>query len=138
MEPNANPHRVILGESELAVVTKAAVEGFGVQATLRDFDFEVSIEVHSDATAAIGICKRQGLGRVRHLATADLWVQQRVRGKQLKLYKLPGKENPSDMMTTYKGSPELIKFLKMLGVVPKSGRPDLAPARVSPGSQIDS
>ena len=119
------------GESELAAVTKAAAEGFGVQAVLQDFGFPVKIEVHSDATAAIGICKRQGLGRVRHLATADLWVQQRVRAKQIKLFKLPGRENPSDMMTKYKSSPELGKFLKMLGVAPMRGRPSLAPARVA-------
>ena len=119
------------GESELAAVTKAAAEGFGVQAVLSDFGFAVRLEVHSDATAAIGICKRQGLGRVRHLATADLWVQQRVRLKQLKLFKLPGKENPSDMMTKYLSSPLMVKFSKMLGLVSKEGRPSLAPARSS-------
>ena len=54
------------GESELAAVTKAAAEGMGMQAVLRDFGFQAKLEVHSDATAAIGICKRQGLGRVRH------------------------------------------------------------------------
>ena len=118
------------GESELAAVTKATAEGMGVQAVLQDFGFAVKLEVHSDATAAIGICKRQGLGRVRHLATADLWIQQKVRAKAVKLFKLPGKENPSDMMTKYKSSPELGKFLKMLGVAPRDGRPALAPSRV--------
>ena len=117
------------GESELAVVTKAAAEGFGVQAALADFNFPVKVEVHSDATAAIGICRRQGLGRVRHLATADLWVQQRVRLKQLKLFKLPGKENPADMMTKYLSSPLLVKFCKALGIISKEGRSTLAPAR---------
>ena len=110
-------------------MTKAAAEGFGAQATLKDFGFSTRIEIHSDATAAIGICKRQGLGRVRHLATADLWVQQRVRGKQLALYKLPGKENPSDLLTKYKGSPEMDKFLAMLGIEPRTGRAKLAPKR---------
>ena len=66
------------GESELAAVTKAAAESMGIQSVLTDFGVKVKIEIHSDATGAIGICKRQGLGRVHHLATADLWVQQRV------------------------------------------------------------
>ena len=118
------------GEAELAAVTKAAAESFGIQATLKDFGFSTRIEIHSDATAAIGICKRQGLGRVRHLATADLWVQQRVRGKQLTLYKLPGTENPSDLLTKYKGSVETNKFLTQLGLQPRSGRAALAPNRV--------
>ena len=74
------------GESELAAVTKAAAEALGIQSVLSDFGVSVKIEIHSDATAAIGICKRQGLGRVRHLATADLWVQQKVRSRELKLF----------------------------------------------------
>ena len=32
------------------------------------------LTLKSDATAAIGITQREGLGKVRHLATADLWV----------------------------------------------------------------
>ena len=46
----------------------AATEALGIQSVLSDFGTRVKIEIHSDATAAIGICKRQGLGRVRHLA----------------------------------------------------------------------
>ena len=94
------------GESELAAVTKAAAEALGIQSVLSDFGVSVKIEIHSDATAAIGICKRQGLGRVRHLTTADLWVQQKVRSRELKLFKLPGTENPSDLMTNTKQPPK--------------------------------
>ena len=83
------------GESELAAVTKAAAESMGIQSVLTDFGVKVKFEIHSDATAAIGICKRQGLGRVRHLATADLWIQQKIRSRELKLFKLPGNDNPA-------------------------------------------
>ena len=61
-------------ESDLASVTKAAAEALGIKSVLADFGVPVKVEIHSDATAAIGICKRQGFGRVRHLATADSWV----------------------------------------------------------------
>ena len=106
----------------------------GLQAVLRDFGFQAKLEGHSYAIAAIGICKRLGLGRIRHLATADLWIQQRVRANELKLFKLPGKENPSDMMTKYLSSPLLGKFLKVLGIRVKEGRPSLAPARIDNNS----
>ena len=119
------------GESELAAVTKAAAEAMGLQSVLRDFGHVVSLEVHSDATAAIGICKRQGLGRVRHLATADLWLQQRVKAAQeLLLFKVNGKQNPSDLLTKHKSLPEITRFLHMLGVRSREGRPNLAPARI--------
>ena len=118
------------GESELAAVTKAAAESMGIQSVLTDFGVKVKIEIHFDATAAIGICKRQGLGRVRRIATADLWDQQRVRSKDLKLFKLPGTENPSDLMTKYKTAPEASRFMSMLGIRRLDGRPALAPSRV--------
>ena len=31
--------------------------------------------MRSDAAAALGICRRRGLGNVRHLAVGDFWVQ---------------------------------------------------------------
>jgi len=122
------------GESELAAVTKAAAEGLGIQSVLADFGITAKLELHSDATAAIGICKRQGLGRVRHLATADLWVQQKLRSRELKLYKLPGKDNPSDLMTKHKTAPEASRFMTMLGIKVLTGRPALAPSRVPKGT----
>ena len=55
--------------------------------------------VHIDATAAIGIASRQGLGRIRHIATTDLWVQQRLRCGDLCIEKILGQINPGDLMT---------------------------------------
>ena len=59
-------------ESELAAIVKSAGEGIGIQSLLLDFGVTTKLKVRSDATAAIGICRRAGLGRVRHLATGDL------------------------------------------------------------------
>ena len=117
------------GEAELAAVVRGAAEGLGFLSVLGDFGLSLGLHMRSDATAAIGIVGREGLGKVRHLATADLWVQQRVRLKQLKLFKLPGKENPVDMMTKYLSFPLLVKFSKVLGIISQEGRSSLAPAR---------
>ena len=106
----------------------------GIRSFLTDFGVKVKSEIHSNATAAIGICKRQGLGRVRHLATADLWVQQRVRSKELKLFKLPGTENPRDLMTKHKTAPEASRFKSMLSIRRLNGRPGVAPSRVPPST----
>ena len=124
------------GESELAAVNKAAAESMGIQSVCTDFGVKVKIEIHSDAIAAIGICKRQGLGRVRHLATADVWIQQRIRSRELKLFKLPGKDNPSDLMTKHKTTPEASRFMSMLGIRPLDGRPAFAPSRASPRALV--
>ena len=77
------------GESELAAVVKGADEGLGFQSSLQDFDITLPLEVHSDATATIGMCKSEGLGSVRHLSTSDSWIQQLVRHNMICLCKCP-------------------------------------------------
>ena len=122
------------GEAELAAVVRGSTESLGVQALLEDWGFDVEITIKSDATAAIGIVKRQGLGRVRHLAVADLWVQQKAQLGQLKFEKHPGKENPADMMTkgVDRGTQEELQ--KKIGMASMEGRSKLAPDRLKSSS----
>ena len=105
------------GESELAAMTKGAAEGLGLQSILMDFGIEVSIEVHSDATAAIGIASRQGLGRIRHVAVADLWVQQKLKDGSFTAHKVLGTENIADLMTKALDAVKIAVFLEKLGIV---------------------
>ena len=90
------------GEAELGGLTKAAAEGLGVQSVLGDFGFQLNIKCLTDATAAIGMTRRLGLGKVRHLATADLWLQQLVRQSKIAVGKVDGTKNGADLMTKYK------------------------------------
>ena len=87
------------GEAELAAIVKSTSEGLGMQAVMEEFGITTNLVVKSDAVAAIGIVKRQGLGRVRHLAVSDLWVQQRAKGGEVRYEKLDGKLETSDMLT---------------------------------------
>ena len=58
------------GESELAAVVRAAT-GLGLQSILSDFDLCGHVAIKSDATAAIGMVHRPGLGKVRHVDSAS-------------------------------------------------------------------
>jgi hypothetical protein len=71
--------------------------------------------------------KRQGLGKVRHLPTADLWIQQRVAAGDIVCAKVPGVDNPSDMMTKGLGAEDLRKHLARLQVHARQGRAVSAP-----------
>ena len=117
------------GESELSAVVRGTTEALGVQAILRDFGHEVTITPKSDATAAIGMVKRLGLGRVRHLSVADLWVQQRLRMGGLSLSKWPGSQNPADMMTKAIGRADTGRYLDSLAFRSLPGRPEVTPVR---------
>ena len=115
-------------EAELTGICKGAAQGLGLQTIASDLGINLNLSVLTDATAAIGICRRRGLGKVRHLATADLWVQDRIRKGDFKLSKVPGAENPADMLTKHVDKPLLLKHCNALGLSYESGRAESAPA----------
>ena len=104
------------GEAELGAVVKGVTEAEGVKAILADFGIECSIVLRSDATAAIGIVQRLGLGKVRHLAVSDLWVQEKLRSRELSVEKVDGLRNPSDLLTKNMDGPRIRMLTKMLKV----------------------
>ena len=110
------------GEAELAALVRATSEGLGMKSIMEEFSFNVRLKVKSDAIAAIGIVKRQGLGRVRHLAVADLWIQQRAKEGSVRFEKLPGPENTSDILTKPIDAETLNKHLATLGFEFRQGR----------------
>ena len=87
-------------EAELTGIAKGATQGLGLQTIAKDLGMDLGLCIKSDATAAIAISRRPGLGKVRHLATADLWDQDRVRKNDFRLEKILGAENPADMLTS--------------------------------------
>ena len=80
------------------------------------------------ASQRIGTVRRVGLGKVRHLATADLWIQDRIRKKDFSLDKVLGAENPSDMLTKHADRGSLHKHMSNLGLHCESGRAQSAPS----------
>ena len=76
------------GEAEFYGVVKGSGIGLGYGALLSDLGLYIPLRVWTDSTATIGICGRQGLGKLRHVDTQCLWIQQRVRGATLTLRKV--------------------------------------------------
>ena len=73
------------GEAEFGGVIRGAGQGLGYHALLKDVGIELPLRVWTNSSAAIGICSRQGLGKLRHLDTHTLWIQQAVRTKRVDL-----------------------------------------------------
>ena len=97
-------------------------------AIMAEFGIQSDLTVKSDAVAAIGIVRRQGLGRIRHLAVADLWVQQKSKQGDVSYAKLPGKDNTSDILTKPIESETIMRHMATLNMEFRSGRHRLAPA----------
>ena len=115
------------GEAELLSIVKASVEALGLQSLMLDFGIKVELEVRSDATAAIGMVARLGLGKVRHLSVSDLWVQYKARTGEIPYSKVDGSINVSDAMTKAVPGPLLRKHLTAMGIVALTGRSRVAP-----------
>ncbi len=72
------------------------------------------MRVWTGSTAAIGICSSQGLGKLRHLDTHTLWIQQAVRTKRVDLRKVLGEQNPADLLTKHSLSRQRLENLVTL------------------------
>ena len=116
------------GEAELHGITQGAAQALGVKSLMADMGWSININLHSDATAAIGIARRKGLGKIRHLDTADLWIQDQIRKGDFALVKVAGADNPADILTKNVDKPLLLKHMETLGLSVQEGRAESAPA----------
>ena len=116
------------GEAEFNGVVRGAGVGLGYQSLLEDLGIAVGLRVWTDSSAAIGICSRQGLGKLRHLDTHTLWVQQAVRSRRIDLRKVAGEVNPADLFTKHSLTRErLIGLTKLFELEFRGGRAASAP-----------
>ena len=115
------------GEAELVSVVRGACEGIGIRSLLEDLDCSANVELHADASAAMGMAQRTGVGRVRHLDTRLLWIQDKVKDGEITIYKIDGSINPSDILTKYLTSDVMISHLIRMGCTMLDGRAALAP-----------
>ena len=117
------------GEAEFYGVVRGAGHGLGYQALLADLGVAVPLRVWTGSSAALGICSRQGLGKLRHLDTHTLWVQQAVRSRRIELKKVPGQENPADLLTKHSLTRDRVEgFTKLYDCYFRDGRAESAPA----------
>ena len=121
------------GEAELYSLVKGAAQTLGLISLARDFGVQLEGRVHTDASAALGIVNRQGLGKVRHVRVQYLWIQERVRRGELAMKKVPGAENPADLLTKHLAAADMLRHIEDLCVTLHSDRADTAPqlSRVS-------
>ena len=114
-------------EAELYAMVAASAEALAVIAYAADLGVHLDGEVYTDSSAALGISQRAGIGKVRHLRTQGLWVQEcRVTGR-LAYHKVLGSKNPSDVLTKHVPGDLLDKHLETIGARIAGGRAETAP-----------
>ena len=116
------------GEAEFYGVVRGAGMGLGYQSLLKDLGHDLPVRVWTDSSASIGICTRQGLGKLRHIDTHTLWVQQAVRSGRVDLRKVAGEANPADLFTKHSLSRDrLMNLTALFDCEFRGGRAESAP-----------
>lgn len=80
----------------------------------RALGVELIGRIDGDNTAAQSLCRRRGVGKIRHLEAKDLWIQDKVEKKELMLGRVPTADNMSDIGTKYVPAVILDRHLKAL------------------------
>ena len=126
------------GEAEFNGVVRGAGAGLGYRSLLGDLGHQLPLRVWTDSSAALGICSRQGLGKLRHLDTHTLWIQQAVRARQVDLRKIAGEVNPADIFTKHSLSREkLMGLTRLFDAEFRGGRAaNAAEMRTTPSSKV--
>ena len=103
------------GEAEYYAMVKGASVALGFKSILKEVGVDVMIELKCDASAAIGIVMRKGLGRVRHIDVTQLWLQEKVAEKKIRITRVKSVENVSDGLTKGISGPEVMWMMGEVG-----------------------
>ena len=117
------------GEAEYYAIVKAASVAMGIRYLAADMGitFECPIAIKSDASAAIGIGSRVGIGKVRHIEVTQLWVQEKVVNGEMVIEKVATEDNLADALTKAVDAQIIQKHVLGTGAEIRSDRHHLAP-----------
>ena len=101
------------GEAELNSTLKVACEGLGLKYLLEEIDVHLNLELFGDSSASQGTLQRLGSGKVKHLATRQLWLQEKVYNREIAVRKIPRSINWSDVLTHPWACKDLYQFAAM-------------------------
>ena len=108
------------GEAELRALTRCGQSAVYVR-NLAQHDFKLKVDtprIWCDSSAALQAAKRIGMGKMRHVAVGDMYIQELVRTKQVIIGKINGKANPANTLTKHLATAnEMLDSLEGLGVV---------------------
>ena len=115
------------GEAEMYAINKTAASGMGGNSILHDLGVNLDLRVFTDATTGKSLVTRRGLGKVRHIAVNELWLQSHVQAKSVTIVKIKNKFNPSDILTKHLTRAEIQMIMEHMEHRYEEGRAKAAP-----------
>ena len=116
-------------------MVKCTAELIGIKSMMADWGRDKRGTLYADSSAALGIAKRKGAGKLRHININTLWVQEVQDREGVTYQKVLGTENPADLMTKYLTRDVANGHMERLGQEIRAGRAEKGLERqgASPG-----
>ena len=103
-------------EAELNALLKAVSGSLGIKNMMSHAGVDMIVEVFTDSSAARGIVHRTGCGKAIHLEARQLWIQEAVESKDVKVSQVSRVHNPSDALTHHWSGTDGYRHLSSLGL----------------------
>ena len=120
------------GEAGLIAMVKATCEALDIRSLWKQWGRDVKTSMFGDSTGALGVVKRRGAGKLRHVRIGTLWVHDLKEEGVVGFKKIPGEENSADRATKHIGQASCERHAKMLDYEHKEGRANSAAKRPEP------
>lgn len=114
------------GEAEFYSLVTASCGALGEQSALRDWGIWLPIQCWMDSNTGLSIASRRGLGRVKHVDTIFLWVQDAVASGRISLGKKPTADMLADLLTKAMDQARMRMLLERMSYHFCDGRHSLA------------
>ena len=76
----------------------------------------------ADSNAALGVVRRKGAGRLRHVNIGKLWIQDLKEEESVQFKKVEGTKNPADLMTKHNSAAIIDNQCSRIRLLPEEGR----------------
>ena len=104
------------GEAEFYAIGKAAALGLMMKHIYEELGLKIGLVVLSDSSAGRAMCQRTGCGRVRHIETRFLWIQEQQLKQKLAIKAVRTENNTADVGTKHLGADLMKKLMGLAGV----------------------
>ena len=104
-------------DTELFAAALGASESKGIVSLLKNLGYEMKPVLALDAKAAEHILHRQGIGKLKHIYVAYLWMQDQIGSKRLRVRRVKSEENVADLGAKPLSKAVIAKHCLALGYV---------------------
>lgn len=115
------------GTSEYYALVTGVSISVGIKALLEGLEVSVRIRLLTDASTGSAKASRKGIGKIRHLATSQMWLQDDVKRGATELIKIKHNWSSSDLMTKHPTKAEVERCLEDLDHGFEDRRSSVAP-----------